>query len=194
MAKWKASLIICFSYAFLIWPLGNNLAHAADIWVKGSDIYLKGQIKWEDYDRLKRIISGYSRTNRVVIVNSPGGSLYGGIYMGRLIRENGLETHLIGDCSSACNHIFAGGFFRSMKHDARLGLHIGGQRYDSTFYTTDEMYTVQQKAAEVMIDRVYHYLSMGISVDVLALMATKDINGIRWMYKSEAKKLNFVNK
>ena len=164
------------------------------MWVSGSDIYLEGSIKHEDSARLNYIINNNPQTNRVVIVQSPGGNLYAGIRMGQMIRSKGLETYLHKDCSSACNHIFAGGFFRDMASTARLGLHIGGQTYDYAVYTTRDLFEIQRRAASTMVDRVYHYLKMGISIEVLDIMATKNIYQIRWMYRTEAQRTNFVNK
>ena len=126
-------------YAIIFWTLGLQLASAATMWVSGSDIYLEGSIKHEDSARLNYIINNNPQTNRVVIVQSPGGNLYAGIRMGQTIRSKGLETYLHKDCSSACNHIFAGGFFRDMASTARLGLHIGGQTYDYAVYTTRDL-------------------------------------------------------
>lgn len=164
------------------------------MWVSGSDIYLDGQIKHEDSSRLNIIIQNNPQTNRVVIIQSPGGNLYAGIRMGQSIRSYGLETYLQKDCSSACNHIFAGGFFRDMAPTAKLGLHIGGQTFDHNYYTTYQLFEIQRSAAATMIDRVYHYLKMGVSIEVLDIMATKNIYEVRWMYRSEAQRTNFVNK
>lgn len=57
--------------------------------------------------------------------HSPGGSLFGGIKLGRIIRELKLDTH-VGEgstCSSACMLSFIGGWSRKVTHDGRVGNH-----------------------------------------------------------------------
>lgn len=50
---------------------------------------------------------------KVVFVNSPGGDLWTGLQVGRLIRERGLDTVVSGYCVSACSIMFMGGINRS---------------------------------------------------------------------------------
>ncbi len=72
---------------------------------------------------------------RVVFVNSPGGDLWTGLRVGRLIAGRGLDTVSAGHCNSACAVMFLGGrdrrfadtFAPALTH---LGLH-GAHRTDT---------------------------------------------------------------
>ena len=98
-------------------------------------IYIHGEIKENTGSRLRQypITDG----NRVVL-NSPGGSLLGGIILGAVIRDLGLTTEvgyvttqnggreILRDkayCLSACAYAFLGGLERDVNSVSRLGFH-----------------------------------------------------------------------
>ena len=60
-----------------------------------------------------------------ITFHSPGGSLFGGIKLGGIIRELQLDTHVGegSECSSACMLSFIGGWSRKVTHDGRIGNH-----------------------------------------------------------------------
>lgn len=72
-----------------------------------------------------------------LFLNSNGGSLVGGIALGRVIRQSGLITHVgkrgifengiqdwePGDCMSACAVAFLGGEYRFVMEGSRFGVH-----------------------------------------------------------------------
>jgi len=116
--------------------------------------------------------------------------------MGQIIRKYGLVTHITQYCISACNGIFAGGHFRSMNDNAYLALHSFGRvsTDPSGYYTKRQMNKMYQQNFKTSMDIVYHYLTMGISIEIVKKMSVTPIYEIYYMYKSEAKRLNFVNK
>lgn len=174
--------------------MGIQKLIAADIWVKGSDIYYQGSVIKSDYNLLKSIILNNPHTNRVVL-HSGGGSARTGMQLGKLIRKYGLETYVPKACHSACNHIFAGGFFRDMHYSASLGLHsFGYTKNIDNYYTTKQLNGLLQSAFNLSLQQAHHYLEMGISIDVVLKMSTIPIEQMYYMYYSEAKRLNFVNK
>jgi hypothetical protein len=73
----------------------------------------------------------------IVRLNSPGGSLAGGIALGELFRSRGISTEVgssapidprvaersPGVCASACAYAFLGGVERSLDEGAKLGFH-----------------------------------------------------------------------
>lgn len=68
------------------------------------------------------------RIDTVVFVNSPGGDLWTGIRIGRLIADRGLSTVAAGRCLSACAIMFVGGRERRFADAFRatpayLGIH-----------------------------------------------------------------------
>jgi len=64
-----------------------------------------------------------------VALSSPGGSLVGGLKLGLLIREMGLNTTISStdysppNCISACAYAFAGGISRHLTEGSKYGLH-----------------------------------------------------------------------
>ena len=92
-------------------------------------IYLDGRIDAGAPDRLSKALSGIN--GKVTIwLNSPGGNLFAGMQLGRIIRGQGASTHIInsgtllpGECYSACALAFLGGVYRFNDNGARYGVH-----------------------------------------------------------------------
>jgi len=60
---------------------------------------------------------------RGVILDSPGGQIYEGRGLARVIRERGLATYTLIECASACATAFLAGRERLLAPGARLGFH-----------------------------------------------------------------------
>ncbi|PCJ09429.1 MAG: hypothetical protein COB16_04515 [Rhodobacteraceae bacterium] len=58
-----------------------------------------------------------------VTLTSPGGHIYEARGFAKLIRDHGLDTHVVNECSSACTVMFVAGHQRSLAPGARLGFH-----------------------------------------------------------------------
>jgi len=92
-------------------------------------VYLDGPIDAGTPARLSTALTGIS--GKVTIwLNSPGGNLFAGMQLGRVIRGHGASTHIIdsrtllpGECYSACALAFLGGVHRFIDHGARYGVH-----------------------------------------------------------------------
>ncbi|MBK7706482.1 MAG: hypothetical protein IPJ30_12060 [Acidobacteria bacterium] len=99
-------------------------------------IYAIGEI---DADAGKRL-EAFLKENKIpekstLALDSPGGSLFGGITLGRVIREAGLFTYVgkkstkpddliqPGECYSACALAFLGGQFRWVNPPSEYGVH-----------------------------------------------------------------------
>lgn len=65
-----------------------------------------------------------------VLLNSPGGQIYQGRGIARLITEYRLDTHVEVECSSSCVTAFIAGQQRSLSHKGKLGFHQ--YRFDTT--------------------------------------------------------------
>jgi len=97
-------------------------------------VYLDGRIDAEAPERLTRALDGIK--GRISIwLNSPGGNLFAGMQLGRVIREHGASTHIIdsrtllpGACFSACSLAFLGGVYRFNDNGARYGVHRASLR------------------------------------------------------------------
>src|SRR6267142_1312410 len=81
-------------------------------------VYLAGPIDAGAPDRLAKALD--RAAGKIAIwLNSPGGNLFAGMRLGRVIRKHGASTHIIdygtllpGECYSACSLAFLGGVFR----------------------------------------------------------------------------------
>jgi hypothetical protein len=92
-------------------------------------VYLDGPIDAGAPDRLAKALD--RAAGKIAIwLNSPGGNLFAGMRLGRVIRKHGASTHIIdygtllpGECYSACSLAFLGGVFRFNDNGARYGVH-----------------------------------------------------------------------
>lgn len=92
-------------------------------------VHLEGEIDAGAPDRLSKALEGIEGSI-VVWLNSPGGNLFAGMQLGRVIRSRGGWTHVInprtllaGECYSACAMTFLGGVYRFNDNGARYGVH-----------------------------------------------------------------------
>ncbi len=64
-----------------------------------------------------------SRSVRIVVFESPGGDVEEAMRIGRDIKQNGLETGVATECSSACTYSFVAGRKRILLPGGQLGFH-----------------------------------------------------------------------
>lgn len=118
-------------------------AHAAEITaVPMKDtrgiIFIKGELKRDDVDTFLAKVAPFS--GGVVFMESPGGSAYAGLEIGKVIRERQLMTWVESGktCASACAIAWLGGEPRVMGKAAVIGFHAisvtrRGERVESGF-------------------------------------------------------------
>lgn len=101
-------------------------AYAMKVEVHGSTVYASGPVE----DDLRKFQDALEKpgVDKVVFVNSPGGDLWTGMNVGRLIASRGISTVIAGNCSSACSIMFIGGKERSFSDAFRpamtyIGIH-----------------------------------------------------------------------
>jgi hypothetical protein len=99
-----------------------------------GDLY-NGEIKADAGARLEQFIVANKVPGRsMVILNSPGGSLAGGMALGRVLRKYDLRTdvgvqkagereHVPGSCFSSCTLAYVGGTFRFLTRGSQFGVH-----------------------------------------------------------------------
>jgi PQQ-dependent catabolism-associated CXXCW motif protein len=75
-------------------------------------------------DDLRKFEEAFAKggIDTVVFVNSPGGDLWTGLRVGRLIAEKGYKTVIAGSCISACSIMFMGGKQRQFSDAMRPNL------------------------------------------------------------------------
>lgn len=139
-----------------------------------------------------------------VVFNSPGGSVSGGIALGRAIRKNKFDVELAdsysqvaaGDsskdevfveravCASACVIAFAGGMTRSVQEGARLGVHqfSGGDG------------NIGDSATQVTVVYLASYFEeMEINRSLLDRASLVLPSSIAWISQGEAKRFRIDN-
>ncbi len=74
---------------------------------------------------------------RGIVFDSPGGHIYEGRGVAKLVQRHGLDTHVLGRCSSACTTAFIAGRTRSLGPEGRLGFHRHWMAADYPVYLVD---------------------------------------------------------
>lgn len=98
--------------------------YAMKIEVQNNIVFASGHVD-DDLNEFKQAFEK-SGVDTVVFVNSPGGDLWTGLRVGRLIAEKGFKTVIAGSCSSACSIMFMGGKERTFSDAfAPLQTYIG---------------------------------------------------------------------
>ena len=99
---------------------------AMTVQVQGNVVFATGPVQ----DDLAQFEAAFDKpgVDTVAFVNSPGGDLWTGLRVGRLIASRGLNTVAAGSCVSACSIMFMGGKQRSFSDAFRpaqtfIGIH-----------------------------------------------------------------------
>jgi hypothetical protein len=85
----------------------------------------QGPITDDTFRQFRAIASRLAPHRPIVVLNSPGGTIPGGILLGLAFREHGAAVVVPrgGACDSACAYAFLGGVNRRVLDGGRLGLH-----------------------------------------------------------------------
>ena len=112
--------------AFLIFAIYALAGQAMTVLVQGNVVFATGQV----LDDLAQFEAAFDKpgVDTVAFVNSPGGDLWTGLRVGRLIASRGFNTVAAGSCVSACSIMFMGGKQRSFSDAFRpaqtfIGIH-----------------------------------------------------------------------
>jgi hypothetical protein len=142
-------------------------------------LYLNGPIDNNAGQRLEDYILQHKvPTESWAVLNSPGGSLFGGMELGRVIRKYNLRTDVgartkqssrtydyeAGGCYSACTLAYVGGSFRFL-HD---GSHFGIHRFAFSSPQENGIDLAQVASASI----VAYLRSMDIDTDLFTLSTT----------------------
>lgn len=106
--------------ALLLGLLLGFCAQAMGLVVQGNVVFATGAVG-DDYRKFVDALDNKA-IDQVVFVNSPGGDLWTGMAVGRLIAERGLRTVVAGKCESACSLMFMGGKTRTFADSFRPAL------------------------------------------------------------------------
>jgi len=178
----------------------------------GTQILASGVIENNSHAKLAAFISAAPKDalppQTTIVFNSPGGSVAGGVELGRLIRKRGYDTLLQKDvqeevrvggfnggmemrnvalntiCASACSLAFLGGRARAMEPGARLGVH--------QFYGAEG--NIGDGATQVTMTRLAMYVEeMGVDRRLLDFASSAGPNGMYWIEDRLARELRIDN-
>ncbi len=118
--------VFLLSLTALIYIFGSSAVPAMTVEVQGNQVFATGPVE----DDLRKFEEAFAKpgVDTVVFVNSPGGDLWTGLRVGRLIADKGLKTVIAGSCVSACSIMFMGGKQRQFSDAFRptqtlIGIH-----------------------------------------------------------------------
>lgn len=91
----------------------------------GEVLVMHGQIAGGDAERFDAYLSSLDAPLGGVAINSPGGIVDEALQIGTLIRDQGLDTHILPNmaCLSSCPYVLAGGVERRVSLAGAVGLH-----------------------------------------------------------------------
>lgn len=88
----------------------------------GRALIINGSLELGITAELKNQLKAYPNVEQIVLA-SMGGNIYEARGLANTIRQNGLNTLVLSECSSACTSVFVGGKKRQLGPDGRLGFH-----------------------------------------------------------------------
>ncbi len=154
----------------------------------GTFIVASGEIEFSDSLAPFESLARQGRA-RFVTFDSPGGSPYKAMDLGRMIRLYGLSTVQIrsSECASACALAFMGGTAR-LAMAGSIGVHRSSFTDPSSLTTDDAVSSVQQLTAEI----IGYMNEMGVDPSLLQLALQYGSNDIRYLSSSEMQRYRVV--
>ena len=137
-----------------------------------------------------------------IALDSPGGSVIGGIRLGELIRKYKLITGVAksvkngeystpapGECASACVFAFVGGVDRAVTSPSRIGIHQMSVRHQNLYQSNvvnveelDKSFSTSQILMGLVIS---HFIEMGVDLNAASLMSQVMPMNIKWLSPDE---------
>jgi hypothetical protein len=164
------------------------------------DIFATGEVDLYAGDNLERLLAEKSIPDGSDLhLSSGGGSLVGGMNLGRVIRSHNLITHVAkkgpfedgfqltedGHCMSAAALAFLGGEFRFVRETSKYGVHR---------FTLDEPSARGIDDAQILSASVVEYIrSMGVDAELFSIASDCPSDDILELPPGTMKRLNVVN-
>ena len=161
------------------------------------EIFASGEIDSGAAERFREFVATNSIKDAIVLFDSPGGSLSGGISLGKAIRSMHFNTGIgsygpkgrrlyQGMCASSCAYAFAGGEYRFYYGDKeKLGIH---QFYSSGGNQADMGDT--QLVSSVLVD---YLQSMGVDPQAFVVASTARGDSMFWLTADQSISLGLSN-
>ena len=159
-------------------------------------LYLDGTIDAGADERLAQVIQEKGITAASVTLNSRGGDVAAGMGLGRVIRAAGFSTDVgqetaeplasaPGVCFSACAFAYAGGGWRYLDEESKIGVH----RVYREVARDDDLAAGQSVSGVI----TRYFSDMGVSTELFALMAQIPSEDLHVLTPEEARRLRLVN-
>jgi hypothetical protein len=142
-------------------------------------ITVSGEFQVGDERKFSDIALRYE--NAVVKFNSPGGSVFAGVEIGKAIRLKGFSTLVEENslCASACGYAWLGGVRRSMAPGSRIGFHAAFVQQNG-----------ENKETGLGNALVGAYLNqLGLSQAAVAYVASAPPDGMTWLTSEDASRV-----
>lgn len=149
----------------------------------GPLLMMQGAIDRGDADRLATYLSTLADVPATIGINSPGGDVDEALAVGRLIRDEGLNTMILPGmaCLSACPYMLAGGVARQVSLAGAVGLHqhyYDTPRYIPVYFAVED---IQHSQGAVM----RYLIEMGVDAAVMVHGLTTPPNDIYVLVEDE---------
>lgn len=164
----------------------------------GVAVFIEGVLEGDEAENLEALVmAGTVTPYSTIYFNSPGGSLFGGMGIARVIRKYNLSTgvgswdkealRVTGGaiCMSACSLAFLGGVFRYFDDENLFGVH--------RFYATEPSENDGELAQVASAEIVSFLLEMDIDPDFFVEMTKAGSQSMRMLDKSQLLQMGIVN-
>jgi hypothetical protein len=173
-------------------------AGAAEIWsvkdgchdTSGRPCYLihiKGEIQLEDWKQFQDVVRRDNISNALVVLDSYGGNVLGGMSIGLTIRDREFDTYVGkgATCASMCGGIWLAGHTRYAFPDSRIGFHQPSIKDKRGNNRTDP------RMVSFMKD---YYFKVGASKEAASFLTAAHADEMYWLNSHLARGLdiNFV--
>jgi hypothetical protein len=154
--------------------------YAAQITVKGSDIFITGDINYGDFYNFEAATKPIYQPT-IVHLHSRGGSILDAVAIGHVIRKEGWVTYTEKYCNSACALIWMGGAKRFKAESALVGFHRA-------------RVSVEDKSPSPFGDRAEaDYLKgMGYGQQVIDFALKASPSGMTYLTEADARKIGLA--
>ena len=183
---------------------GGNCGRGLCAWIAAE-----GEIEPDTAKKLQTFLRSWEvpLQGTWVTFNSPGGSLSGGVALGRFLRSHGISARVgatgeekiegagrsystlsAGICASACTIAFMGGVEREIVEGSRIGIH---QFNVSTTRRVDERTTLSA-AQEVVSELSTYATEMGVLPSIITAASRIRSSDILWLTPDQLELSNLV--
>jgi hypothetical protein len=180
-----AASLCAFEQSAYSEPMAFQLQTTEPLCPECTIVFAVGTVEPTSASELRAFLEQHSvPAGSLIDLSSPGGSLAGGVDLGRTIRSAGLRTS-IGMrgtsseqmCASACAYAFLGGVSRIVHPNSSFGIH----KFYGKIQSPDAVETTQEIVAALL----GYVSSMGVSSELIEIASSTASNDMTWLDASQ---------